>query len=354
LLNKNLNLEDALLLNLIANGNSSVNDLCAELKSPKAKVNDSLDNLLKLGVILRRNSTVDLTKKGLLLLSREIVSKKRETDYYTQYSMNDLPFFTYHNKFRKTTVFCPDLYFEFEYSNETSFPIIYEINLKNHSIDFDLLEVVNNLLYESDKYHPIGFWVLNRNEGSVCGYDIGTLREALGINSTFKQMTFVLGFRTFILIARSVGDQINKIILKFYLTRGTLPYIDTLDWIYEKLKFFWLFLGLSQIPSGTEIVLKSPPHLSIAKKPLNFIPSVLGKIYWTNKTTFNWTIPKILIYTAPTIDNKLSNIAPWFSTCNHGLLEEDIENKTKFGFYRYYFIKLPDVNVVSIILHSRG
>lgn len=349
---EDLDQKEALLINAIACGLSSVNELCFELSCTIKEIALELDNLVKLELILQKNSSVSITKKGLLILSRYKFQKKCEKDVYTQVLIDDLPCLPYQSRFRKTTVFCPDLYYEFNFRDDSSFPIVYEVKLTDFVIDLDLLEIVNNLLYETDPYHPTGFWVLNKTGNSVCGYGIAALRKTLSIINSFKQITFIMGFKNFIIVARTEESQLNKISLKFYLTNGTFPYIDTLDWIYEKLKLFWVFSGLKDMPKGDEILINYSPYLSISNKPIHFLPSVLGRIYWTNKTDFDWTIPKILVYSPPTIDNNLRGLTPWFSTGNHGLLETDTDNKTKFGCFRYLFIKLPDVNIVTIILHT--
>jgi len=347
--------EEALLLSVIGNGASTIEEILFMLGLERSRLDKILRRLWLKHFLMKDGSNFSISKSGLLEFSRCILRERCKKTEYSYSIANQLPYLPYENDFKRDTIFHPQLFFDPASSPENwNEQIVYEITLEKCKFDLDLLEIMSNLFYEHEYLHPTGFWVLRGKKKSVCGYGIDSLRLTLNLVQDAVNLIFTLGFQNFIILAKSVGNKIKENIrIKIYLTKDTFPYIDTLDSIYITSKILWSFLGINEVPKGHEIKLR-PKHPELfLKKPLRFIPHICGKIIWKDKTNRAHEIdPYIIAFNPSNINAELSKVSPWLATCSGGFIEEDFTGKRKFSILNFDVIRLPDVDIMWMILSA--
>jgi len=345
--------EEAFILLSVGNGASTFEEMHFRIPVENVNLDKILEELVCRSLVTVNLSGFQLSKIGLLELSRFLYGEKcKRTEYL--YSFNDdLPYLLYKNNYRKDTIFHPELIFDpasnFEDWNTQ---IVYEIVFHEYKFDLDLIEVIYNLLFEYKHLHPTGFWVLGTPEKSLYGHGIPSLRRTIGIVKNPISLVFAIAFQDFIILAKSVkGNVEGDIRIKIYLTRDTFPYIDTLDFLTETLKPLWLFLGVKDIPKGREIKVGPKDPERFLPKPVYFVPKIIGKIVWKDKTTRPYELdPFIIAFDSSEIDVPLSKVSPWLASCAGGFLDEDFKEKRKFHVLHRNILCLPDINIVGINL----
>jgi len=347
--------EEVLVLYTIGTGASNVKEIFFKSSLGSKQLHRVLEGLLRGRFVTKSPSGVSLSNIGLLELSRFFYRKQcRKTEYSCSFR-GQSPYLVYKNDFKKDIIFHPQLYFDpacpFDDWNKE---LVYEITFEEYKFDLNILEVMHNLLYEYESFHPTGFWILKCVEKSMCGYGIESLRQTLSLAGNTIALCFVLAFQNFIVLAKSVDQRVaDNLRVKIYLTRDTDPYIDTLDSLHDTLKVLWSFLGISGIPKGREIELepKIPERLPI--KPIQFVPQICGKIIWKDKTNIPHEIdPFIIAFDPSNINTSLSKVSPWLATCSGGFIEEDFTEKREFGILNFNVLNLPDIDIVGIILSA--
>lgn len=347
--------EEALVLYTIGNGASSVEEICFKSGLESKQLHKVLEGLLLRRFVMKKNSYFSLSKTGLLELSRSFYGERcMKTEYSCSFA-DHLPYLPYKNNFKKDVIFLPQLYFDPAYSfGNWDKQLVYEITFEDYRFDLDLLEVMYNLLYEYEPFHPTGFWILKRGKKSACGYGIESLRQTLNLVEDTIALFFVLAFQDFIILAKSVDRKVeDNLRIKTYLTRDVSPYIDTLDSLYNTLKPLWSFLGIDDDLRGREIELKLKNAERLLVGPIQFVPQICGKVILNDKTDILQEInPYIIAFDPSNINASLSKVSPWLATCSGGFIKEDFTGKREFDILYFNLLNLPDIDIIGIILSA--
>lgn len=321
-------------------------------KSPE-NVRFIVNQLLKDGKIHTKNK-LTLTKKGLLTLSRLIINQEFQRSSYTFCSNNGLPYFLYTNTFQKDTIFHPGLFFDpaRNYLDEQQF-LVYKTSMSVKGFSLIDLEILYNLLYEYEYFHPTGFWLIKCEKVNLCGWGVENLRDTLKIAEKPFELKFCYGFSDFIFIITSAIKKfkLSKTRINIYITRDIFPYVDTLDGINDSLGVFMNYHEI-QLPRGKEIKLKKRRYWKGLPEPrLQFFPKILGKILHGSGEP-HILFPYVIIMTPFNTNTKLKQISPWFVTCPGGFLEEELSTEKAQYVHLMQLVSLPEIDIVTLMTHT--
>jgi hypothetical protein len=225
-------------LNQIALGLSDTNIIASICLLGKKQVNINVHRLLK-RKMLSAEDGLRITRDGLLWLSRGLANRQYHQNEYTFWSGSGLPYFPYQTRFHKDVLSHPQLFFKAACSypaNERE--TVYATSLPEMPFTLDSLEILHNLLCESEPLHPTGFWLLRLDRRALCGWGVDNLRKSLQMVERPITILFLCAFNNFIILMSSdLGSSGSaKLQTKVYITRETFPYVDVLDYLSYKLK----------------------------------------------------------------------------------------------------------------------
>ena len=316
----------------------------------ESKVCSITEKLLVEGLIEKKEG-FQVTRKGLLELSRRIAGLTYESSKYSSLSTDGQPFYQYRSKMKKVAITHPDLSFEPAASGIDSEQLIYETQLSEINFDVDTLEVIYNLLFETDYLHPTGFWLVTDEKRHFCGWGIENLRRTLEITKMPLDLYFVIAFQTFIILVKSALNLkgYGKMVIKIYISRAIFPYIDSFDFLEERLKPFLLFNKIIEIPRGKEIKLKKPTGWKSPYPSPKFDAKVLGKIFHSGEKPQYDTFPYVFSLSFPEGMDPLSSVSPWFITCPGGCIDEDF--KRLHRIHSFQILSLSEIDLVSLMIN---
>jgi len=335
----------------IALGLSNVDEIASACLLEKERVRLIITRFLHTGLVYDKDRWC-LSKKGLLKLSRQKVALEPDRSEYFFWSSNGLPFFDYQNKFQKAVITYPELFFETAspYIDEEK-QIIYETLLPEIDFSMENLEIVYNMLFETEPLHPIGFWLLESDRRKLCGWGIENLKKTLDIIRKPSDLLFLCAFSDFtILISSDLSESLHrKMKIRAYITKANSPYLDTLDFLSDMLKTFLLFNGMQEIPKGQEIQLEySGEWKELPEPKLQFIPKLLGRISQRTANLERHPFPLVFTVSLPLKITHLGKVSPWFVTCPGGCLDEDF--KTQHYIHFFQVVSLPEIDIVSLMI----
>lgn len=339
-------------LHQIALGLSNIDEIASTCLLEKEQVRLIITRFLHTGLVHDKDRWC-LSKKGLLKLSQQKVALEPDRSEYFFWSSNGLPFFDYQNKSQKGVITYPELFFEpaSPYIDEEK-QIVYETFLPEIGLNMENLEIVYNMLFETEPLHPIGFWLLGSDKRKLCGWGIENLKKTLDIIRKPSDLLFLCAFSDFIiLISSDLGESVRtKMKIKVYITKANSPYLDTLDFLSDTLKPFLLFNGMQEIPKGQETQLEySGEWKELPEPKLQFMPKLLGRISQRTANLERDPFPLVFVVSLPSKVTHLGEVSPWFVTCPGGCLDEDF--KTLHYMHFFQVVNLPEIDIVSLMVN---
>lgn len=348
---------DKLTLFFISLGNNDKGSLAFLFEMEQNQIDLIINRLLKSGMIIEnKDGSLSLTNKGLLEATR-VSSKELEVTYVNNWNK---PFFKYHCDLKKDVLFLPFLSFDTRENRINDFKYkLYEIKVNLSNIDIEILEAIENLLYEDTFEGSGSFWIIKSKENNFCGHGIENFilaKDELNYKQSHFKIAYSESMFIFLVMGNISHDKINNLKIKVYLSNyGQVPYIDHIEYLNIKLKPFLNFIGLNKLPFGKETIIQEIRLQKFNKNFRNrpFLPIIKGKFYFEEKFTGSSKSrhPLIIAIDPENIGlSFLNKVSPWFVSCSGGFLEEDFKLKRKFILSWIENYNLPDVLVFSVIL----
>ena len=342
------------ILSQIGLGFNDINVVASRALLKKAQVRLAIEQFSKKGLINIQNG-LSLSKKGLLELSRGIANQESERSAYIFWSTTGLPYFQYRNKLQKDVIFHPALFFDpaRPFADNEKY-LAYKTSIPSKNLNFEDLEILYNLLYECEYLHPTGFWLLKCEKKELCGWGFANLRKTLQFVRNPLTLTFVCAFADFIFIIRSdlEKSEFARLKMNIYLTRDRFPYVDTLDFIHDKLKAFLNFHGIKELPRGKEFQLKHGDEWKELPEPkLRFVQEVRGKILHRSNN-LPLAVPLVVVLTPSQAKTSLDRVSPWFVTCPGGCLEKELTAKKAHHVHLFRVLSLSEIDVVTLMIST--
>jgi len=337
-------------------GLSNLQVIASNCSSEKENV-ISIISSLKQRRLLKTIDPPQLSSRGLFELSEWLAKLQSGTYEHLYWSHDNLPFFPYRNNLRKDTFFYPNLLFKpsVKAYSEEDMSVVYVVQLLEVDFSIRNLRILTNLLLEHDVFVPIGFWLLKYSRKKVCGWNVDNLKKTIRLLGNPVSMTFLCGFDNYFIFMNSRNDQgsCSKLEIKMYISRESFAYIDSLDYVREKLKPFLVFHNIHSFSEGHEISLKeSKWWKELPELGLRIVPNAQGIIYYKdNKYEFD-PIPLVVVLTPSEVKTRLAAISPWFVTCPGGCDERQISAHELYRTHSFKVLSLPEMDIVTFMINS--
>jgi hypothetical protein len=347
--------EETHILHQIAQGVNDIDTLEAMSFVQKRQIRRFVLSLIKNGMINAKNG-LTVSKKGLVELSKRLANQESPKHRYNFWSAEGPPYFVHYSKLRRDVISHPNLFFDpaNSYPYDSS-QFVYKTSIPDVDFDLEDLEILYNLLYESDYLHPTGFWLLKSSQKRLCGWGIANLKETLKLVPTPSSLKFLCAFTHFIVLAASDprGKEFARLNVKIYITRDVFPYVDTLDLIYDKLRILLNFHGVRELPKGDEFKIpEASDWRDILEVRPRFVPKVQGKILDVHTDLPRNPIPFVIIMTPSNTKTSLNRISPWFVTCPGGCIESDFAAKKQHYVHFFQALSLPEIDVLTLMISA--
>ena len=315
----------------------------------KQEVNCVVNSFIKQGLV---STTYSLSEIGLLELSRKIAKHAANQSEYSFRSKDGLPYFKCLSPLTKDIISHPSISFEPAsdgMDHETQ--IFYQTSLLDIDYNIENIEIIYNLLFETEYYNPTGFWLLKYENKKLCGWGVENLHKTLRLSKAQCTLLFLCAYQHFIILLNSKIDLMghSRLKIKLYLTKSLIPYIDTLDFLEKTLKPFLILNHRSKIPRGQEIQIKTNNRWvkKSSQRPL-FTANVQGEIIHRNGNDQNSAFPYIFAVTLPKEASFLHTISPWFITCPGGCLDTTFTHRQYIHWFQ--IINLPEIDIATLMI----
>lgn len=347
-------LERLAVLYMIGRGATDIEAIASEVYPlRKNEVRLIVDQFSRKGLV-ETEKGLHLTKYGLLNLSRQIARCGTDQSEYFFWSIDGLPFFRYKNMLHRDIITHPDLFFEpaSRYVGDEMLRV-YETSLPEIDFETESVEIIDNLLFETDYLHPTGFWLLKLEKKKLCGWSAVNLTKTLVQIKEPSDLIFVCAYQNFVLLISSRLDAAcrGKMHCKVYITKAIFPYVDTMDFLADRLKAFLIFNGLSQMPMGHEIKAESSPlWRRLSETRPKFIPKLIGKILYRTGVKEASLFSYVFAVTLPRELSDLGAVSPWFITCPGGCLDQEF--RRLHYVHLFQTVSLPEIELATLMINN--